>query len=257
MQAAYTWDKDLSDVFYGPSANINDALDVKSQYGRVSFDRPQRFVVNYSYDLPFGKSAQGIEGKLISGWNVSGITIAQSGDPLTFIAASGSTNATVETGGAYGTSTTSYLDGVSTAQYCPGSNNGNVLASGSINSKVGVHPPNGTGYFNLSAFCAAPIVPFGDATATGFGNTGVGAVLGPGQFNWDISILKNTKLTERVNMQFRSDFYNAFNHAQFADPGGASFGTVGFENIASPSSIEITHTNVNPRLIQFGLHFTF
>jgi hypothetical protein len=58
-------------------------------------------------------------------------------------------------------------------------------------------------------------------------------------------------------MQFRSDFYNAFNHAQFADPGGTSFGTIGFEDVASPTTVRVTHTNVNPRLIQFGLHFTF
>ena len=43
---------------------------------------------------------------------------------------------------------------------------------------------------------------------------------GPGQFNWDISIVKNTQITERVRMQFRSDFYNAFNHPQFAPPQG-------------------------------------
>jgi Carboxypeptidase regulatory-like domain/TonB-dependent Receptor Plug Domain len=259
MQAAYTWDKDLTTVFFGPSANINLASCMICQYGRASFDRPQRFVVNYSYDLPFGKNTEGIEHKLIGGWNVSGITIAQSGDPLTFIGASGSTNAATETGGAYGTSTTSYLDGVSTAQYCSGFNSHNILEPGSILSKVSspTGPANGVGYFNLAGFCPAPIVPFGDSTATGFGDSRVGAVLGPGQFNWDISILKNTKLTERVNMQFRSDFYNAFNHAQFADPGGASFGTIGFENISSPSTIQITHTNVNPRLIQFGLHFTF
>ncbi len=257
MQASYTWYKNLSTVFFGPSANINEALNMSGQYGRVSFDRPQRFVVNYSYDLPFGKDVEGVEGKLISGWNVSGITIAQSGDPLTFIGASGGTNPAVVTGAAYGTNTGSYLTGVSTAQYCPGSNNGNILASGSMISKVGTSPANGTGYFNISGFCAAPTVPYGDATATGFGNSGVGAVLGPGQFNWDISILKNTQITERVRMQFRTDFYNAFNHPQFADPGGASFGTIGFENIASPATIAILHTSVNPRLIQFGVHFFF
>ena len=84
MQAAYTWDKDLSDIFFSNSANINKSLCVKCQYGRVSFDRPQRLSVNYSYDLPFGKGMSGIEGKLLSGWNVSGVTIAQSGDHLTF-----------------------------------------------------------------------------------------------------------------------------------------------------------------------------
>jgi len=250
MQAAYTWDKDLSTIFYSNTANINNALCMTCQYGRVSFDRPQRFVLNYSYDLPVGKGMAGIEGKLVSGWNVSGITIVQGGDPLTFIDAGA-------TAGAYGTNTTSYLDGVNTAQYCSGFNNGNILASGPITSKVGTSPTNGTGYFKLAGFCPLPIVPYGDPTATGFGNTGVGAVLGPGQFNWDISILKNTKITERVNMQFHTDFYNAFNHPQFADPGGATFGTVGFEPIEALSDVAITHTNVNPRLIQFGLRFTF
>ena len=173
-------------------------------------------------------------------------------------------------GAAYGTSTTSYLDGVATAQYCPGFNNSNILAKGSITSKVGTNPTNGTGYFKLAGFCPAPLAPYGDpgnplagiAPATAFGNSGIGGVLGPGQFNWDISILKNTKLTERVNMQFRADFYNAFNHPQFADPGGGSFGTVGFEdvtatNILATEDVAIIHTSVNPRLIQFGLRFSF
>jgi len=260
LQAAYTWDKNLSTVFFGPSANINEALCMRCQYGRTSFDRPQRFVLNYSYDLPFGKHQEGLTGKLIGGWNISGITIAQSGDPLTFIAATGSPNpayAGLNTGGAYGTSSTSYLTGVSTAQFCPGMGPKNVFTSGPIESRVGTNFPSGQGYINEAAFCAAPIVPYGDATATDFGNSGIGIALGPGQFNWDISLLKNNKITERVNLQFRADFYNAFNHPQFADPGGASFGTVGFENVANPSTMAILHTNVNPRLIQFGLHLLF
>jgi hypothetical protein len=241
MQAAYTWDKDLSDIFYSNSANINEALCVKCQYGRVSFDRPQRLSLNYSYDLPFGKGTQGITNKLIAGWNVSGVTIAQSGDPLTF--------ESPLNGDAYGTSNDSYLSGSATAQFCPGFSNANVKNPGGALKNL-------NGYFNFAAFCTAPIVPFGDATATGYGNSGVGGVLGPGQFNWDISILKNTQITERVKVQFRTDFYNAFNHPDFADPGGLSFGSVGFINVVDgPDTIR--HTNVNPRLIQFGLHFFF
>ncbi len=258
FQGAYTWDKNLSTIFYSNTANINNALCMSCQYGRVSFDRPQRFVANYSYDLPFGKGLTGIGGKLVGGWNVSGITIAQSGDPLTLISTA--------TGTAYGTSNTSYLSGVSTAQLCAGSTMANIYTSGPMTSRVG----SSNNYFNNSAFgsftgpgssfvpCTpATPVPFGDPTALGYGNTPIGGILGPGQFNWDISILKSTKLTERVNMQFRADFYNAFNHPQFSDPGGGSFGTVGFEDVASPSTVRITHTSVNPRLIQFGLHFTF
>lgn len=264
LQAAYTWDRNLTDVFDAggePSANVNLASCLRCQYGIASFDRPQRFVVNYSYDLPFGNNLEGVAKKLLNGWNVSGITIAQSGDPLTFIAASGSTNPALVTGAAYGASTTAAVNGVSTAQYCPGFGNGNVKSPGSVESNL-------DHYYNPAAFCEAPVVPYGqpptvvggvvtDAGATAFGNSGIGVILGPGQFNWDISLMKNTQITERVRMQFRADFYNAFNHPQFADPGGSSFATTGFVNVASPSASNITVTNVNPRLIQFGLHFFF
>jgi hypothetical protein len=266
LQAAYTWSKNLSTIFYSNTANINNALCMSCQYGRVSFNRPQRFVMNYSYDLPFGKGMSGLGGKVIGGWNVSGITIAQSGNPLTLISTA--------TGTAYGTSTTSYLSGVSTAQLCTGYTMADIYTSGPMTSRVGA----GNNYFNPDAFgttdpdtgiftpCPSPVVPYGDpygipafgiAPALDYGNTPIGGILGPGQFNWDISILKTTPITERVKMQFRADFYNAFNHPQFSDPGGGSFGTVGFEVVSSPSAVRITHTSVNPRLIQFGVRFMF
>ena len=216
--------------------------------------------------MPFGKNASGFTGKLIGGWNVSGITIAQGGDPLTLISTA--------TGTAYGTSSTSYLTGVSTAQLCPGYTMSNAFTGGSINSRIGANPANGQGYFNLAAFgtplnpaqpisvtnftpCLSAPVPYGDGTALDYGNSKIGDLLGPGQFNWDISIMKNTKIGERVNMQFRTDFYNAFNHPQYSDPGGGSFGTIGFQAISTPAATLVTHTSVNSRLIQFGLHFTF
>ena len=266
LQAAYTWDKDMSTIYYSDTANINEALCLPCQYSRVAFDRPHRFVINYSYDLPFGKNASGFTGKLIGGWNVSGITIAQGGDPLTPIS--------TVTGSAFGTNTPSYLTGVSTAQLCPGYTMSDVFTTGPITSRVGGTPTNGQGYFNLNAFgtpanpampisptnftaCASAPVPYGDSTALNYGNAKIGDLLGPGQFNWDISILKNTKITERVNMQFRTDFYNAFNHPQFSDPGGLTFGNIGFQEVSAPTTTFVSHTNVNPRLIQFGLHFTF
>ncbi|MGO9590114.1 MAG: carboxypeptidase regulatory-like domain-containing protein [Candidatus Acidiferrales bacterium] len=271
MQAAYTWDKNLSDIFYSNSANINDALALKTkpspngpahgQWGPVSFDRFQRLVVNYSYDLPFGKGTEGIENKLINGWNVSGVTIAQTGNPLTFIGGG--------SGGAYGTNQQLIFEGVTTAETCSNFGNGQLKNGGGATSHV---VGGATGYFNTAAFaCQAPLVPFGDPgfgppgpfqipAATDYGNSGVGIVTGPGQFNWDISIVKNTQITEKVRMQFRSDFYNAFNHPQFAPPQGTNFGTVGFENVGNfglPTGNFITATSVNPRLIQFGVHFFF
>jgi hypothetical protein len=242
MQAAYTWSKALSDIFFGNSANINNASCVKCQYGPVSFNRAHRLAVNYSYDLPFGKGTTGITNKVIAGWNVSGVTIAQTGDRLTFFSQAA--------GAAFGTSTTSYLTGLASPDFCPGFNNGNVKNSGSAKANRGA-------YYNLAAFCTPASVPFGDATATGFGDAGIGGVTGPGQFNWDISLMKNTQITERVRVQFRTDFYNAFNHSQFSDPGSGSFGSLGFVNVGTPIADTISHTSVNPRLIQFGLHLYF
>ena len=100
-------------------------------------------MLNYSYDLPFGKGMQGFSGKAIGGWNVSGITIAQSGDPLTFI----------DSNGGAASVRTVPVDGVSTAQYCPGFGPGNARNPGSIKANL-------TNYFKPAAFCPAPIVPF-------------------------------------------------------------------------------------------------
>jgi Carboxypeptidase regulatory-like domain len=260
MQAAYTWSRNLSDVFVANTANINDALDVKSQYGRVWFDRPQRLIVNYSYDLPLGESTTGALSKAVKGWSVSGVTIAQSGAPLTFIAPG-------VAGTAYGTSGSSILQGVATAQFCPSMGNGNIKSSGGTEANLS-HYFNTGAFIGASGVCAPAPVPFGDSTATGYGNSGVGIALGPGQFNWDVSIAKDTQITERVRVQFRADFYNAFNHPQFCPPGGGAGGSYGgcfafglnsLEDVTTLASTgnTIRNTDVNPRLIQFGLHFFF
>ena len=254
MQAAYTWSKDLSTVFFSNTANINNAACLNCQYGPVAFNRAQRLAVNYSYDLPFGKGAEGITNKLIAGWNVSGVTILQSGDYLTIYSTLAGT--------ADGTSTTSYLTGLATPDYCPDFNRHNIRLQGGIRG-------NGGNYFNPDAFCTPGVVPFGDPgapavgmapavpAATGFGDVRSGIGEGPGQFNWDISVKKNTQITERLRLQFQTDFYNAFNHTQFADPGSGAFGSVGVIGINTPANNLVTHTSVNPRLIQFGVHLFF
>jgi hypothetical protein len=80
------------------------------------------------------------------------------------------------------------------------------------------------------------------------GNPGVGIVLGLAQFNWDLTLIKETKIREGHTIQFRTEFYNAFNHPQFANPNtGIRSGTLG----------QISGTSVNPRIIQFGLKYSF
>jgi len=105
----------------------------------------------------------------------------------------------------------------------------------------------GPGYFNAGAFCALPNGGI-YGNGTGWGNSGIGIARGPGQFNWDISLIKDTMIREGHRFQFRTEFYNAFNTPQFANPvtvrSDASFG-------------QITATSVNPRIIQFGFKYLF
>jgi hypothetical protein len=243
MQASYTFSKDLSDiqeVLLGSGANSNVPTSLGQQYGPVGFSHPQRFVVNYSYDLPFGNPS-GALGLLAKGWNVSGVTTVQDGTPMTITNQNGGTVYDI---GTFDTAR---------AQMCPGSTYSQIPTSGSITSRLG-GIAGGAGYLNTSAFCAPPVAPNSVAAGpygvpTLFGDSGVGTVLGPGNFNFDISLIKTTHITERQSVIFRAEFFNAFNHAQFANPAVAedSPGTFG----------QITATSVNPRLIQFALKYIF
>ena len=242
MQAAYTWSKDLS-TLSGNSSNSNNPNFIGDNYGPVGFDRPQRLIINYSYDIPTGNLKAGL-GKLVSGWNLSGVTTIQGGTPMT-ITDQG-------TGTVYGLGT--FV--TARAQMCPGSTYGSIATSGGTESRLG-GVSGGPGYLNTSAFCTAPAAPNsaappfppGAALPTLFGNSGAGIILGPGQFNWDMSLVKNTQITERQTIQLRAEFFNTFNHPQFGNPAVA---------LDTPATFgQITTTTVNPRVLQFALKYSF
>ena len=114
--------------------------------------------------------------------------------------------------------------------------------------------PSVTRFFSPSAFCAPPALGNG----TDFGNTGVGIVRGPGQANFDFSVSKITKISEKQSLQFRTEFFNLFNHPQFALPNLAA--NVGNQSLygSNPALLGvITSTSVNPRLVQFALRLVF
>ena len=272
FQGAYTWSKSMTDLLVD-SANSNNAGDLAQQYGPSYFNHPQRFIINYSWDIPTGNH-NGAAGKLLSGWNISGVTTVQNGTPITF--------ADGGAGTAYGTQGTGTTSGFGRAQLCPGATAATIATPGGIESRLGGYS-GGPGYFNPSAFCDAPaILPNGvtvfyptatqtaqaqctaanggNGCATLFGNSGMGLILGPGQFNFDTSILKSTKITERSTLQFRAEFYNLLNHPQFYQvaPSSGTGGTLAqLPNIASAGSGFISRTSVSPRVIQLGLKFIF
>jgi len=255
FQAAYTFSKTITDITgveRGGSVNSNYPLDHEQQRGPADFSRPQRFILNYTYDLPRFHQGQGFAGKTLSGWGAAGVITIQSGLPMTLTDSLG--------GAIYGGA------GVSRAQLCPGFTYNQIVNPGSIQSKL-------NNYFNLNAFadtaatagsstCALPIVGAfaspgtglpASPGATGFGNTGRGIILGPPQDDWDVSALKKTTvggLKENATLKFRADFYNAFNHRQFNNPGLAVSRT-------STSFGVITSSSVATRIIQFGLRYAF
>jgi hypothetical protein len=255
LQGAYTWSKSLTNI-YETTANSNDANNLAQQYGPSDFNRPQRLVVNYSWDLPFGKH-NGAAGKLLEGWNLSGVTTIQNGIPLTLIDSRGGT--------AFNVSGTTVQNGYSRPQMCPGATYASIPSSGDIKSRLGGNS-GGPGYYNASAFCAPlAINPDGTPTTlaacptcvTQYGNAGVGILPGPGQFNFDMALLKSTRIRENQFLQFRAEFFNLFNHAQFSNPTADTNTPVKLSNVNSPNGGWITSTSVNPRIIQLGLKFIF
>jgi hypothetical protein len=240
FQAAYTFSRGLTTTSFYSFGDPN----APRPYGLNPAYRPHRLTVNYSYELPFGHH-EGFLDKIASGWSLAGVTVVQTGTPLTITDTRG--------GAIYGFGPGATL--TSTAQFAPGMSNGNVATSGSVSERLG-GATGGLGYFNKAAFGALPTV---GATTTGtggagWGNSGLGIILGPGQFNFDGTVQKITKvggLHEDANLVFRAEFFNLFNHAQFANPTGAQL------DFSKTTFGQITSTAVNPRLIQFALKYVF
>jgi hypothetical protein len=236
LQAAYTWSKSLATG----TMQINDPDQHGLQYGPNPLYHPQRLAINYSWDLPFGHE-NGLRGKLMNGWALSGVTIIQDGVPLTVSDSRG--------GSVYGFGPGS--GETATAEFCAGGTAYTAGSSGSDKQRLG-GLNGGPGWFNPATFkstCTEPAI--GSDGSTGYGNSPIGVILGPGQFNWDMSLVKTTVvggIRESATLQFRTEFFNTFNHAQFNTP---------VTNVAAGNFGAITSTSVNPRLIQFALKYLF
>jgi hypothetical protein len=233
FQAAYTWARAFVNYFVGNTAATQPGINpVSSVYAPNSQYRPHRLVVNYGWALPFG-SHKGVLGLVSNGWNWSGVVVIQDGTPL------------VITDSRDGTIFTNAGGPVALATLCPGQTSANILTSGNLTSRVTSGLTGGPGYFNkIGVFCGPQTV----AGGTGYGGDGLGTVLGPGENNWDMSLAKTFKVRESQSVEFRSEFFNAFNHPQFLNPSA---------NVALASFGQITATSVNPRLIQFALKYLF
>ena len=250
FQAAYTYSRAFTTQGYatgippGPgSTNIGNPT--APQYGLNPQYRPERLVINYNYEIPNGHM-KGALGVMTSGWSLAGVTTIQGGQPLSILDSRG--------GAIYGLSGATALL-ASTAQIASGFTYAQLVTPGGIESRLG-GASGGAGYINTAALTTIPIIG-GNGTpgtgGTGWGNTGVGIIYGPGQFDFDATLAKSTRVGgvhENATLQFRAEFFNLFNHPQFNIPVGLNFGAPG--NFG-----QITSTSVNPRLIQLALKYQF
>ena len=251
--AAYTWARSLTDASNSSTGTqqganlIGNQNDPHARYGPDGFVRPQRFVLIYLYDIPGPNDIVSLRGRFLAGWAVSGVTTIQSGRRLDLTFADPNNVFGIGTGAL----------NTDPAQLAPGCTAGQLVTRGSVQSKL-------SNYFNAACFTTPPII--GDpeppltpgacgaastcAQATTFGNAGPGIVGGPDQVNFDFALIKRTAFgpEESRNLEFRAEFFNLFNHTQFANPDGA-FNDATFGVIDS--------TSVAPRIIQLALKLNF
>jgi hypothetical protein len=265
FQAAYTYSKSIDN---GSGSVFGDELNGLTQYGDLlnpsaqravsDFDRTHRFVVSYNYDLPVAKLLHGRgPSRLVNGWAVNGVSTFQSGTPITLFDSSALTLQDLD-----GENQTNF------ATLAPGATLASAITSGSVESRLG-------SFLNLNAFtpggncvnnqnvvvpCQINGAPNPAAAGAAIGNVGRNTFRGPFQQNWDLSVIKNTKVTEATSVDFRAEFFNAFNHPVFSGPQSAGFGSptgnLGLVNIANGSSAILSTAN-RPRIIQFALLFHF
>jgi hypothetical protein len=249
FQSAYTFSRSTDATSSGNTAfntAFNDESSLVASRGLSDFDRTHRFVVSYRYDLPFFGATNGPKATLLRGWSISGISTFQSGTPFSVIDSGGGT-------AFLGSGLTTTLG----AQLAPGGSIAAGTTSGDIHNRL-------NGYLNINNFTTAPLLyPFDPAhpsttcstsnanfCGTDFGNLGRNIYRGPFQQNWDFSLIKNFRLTERQALRFTTDFFNIWNHANFANPAQS--------DVENPSTFaRITQTVGTPRLIQFSLRYAF
>jgi hypothetical protein len=241
VQVAYTWSKNIDATSTGNTAfntAYNSETTVDASRGLSDFDRTHRLTATYVYDLPFFSNSSGFVRTALGGWSVSGVTTIQSGTPFSIIDSSAGT-------GFLGAGSAPLVG----ASLAPGATIAQGYSSGDIFNRL-------NDYLNPAAFTPAPqLYPSQCQTdanfcTTGFGDLGRNIYRGPYEQNWDFSLLKHFKIGERSDVRFTADFFNIWNHTNFANPA--------FLDIESPSNFgQIVSAVGNPRLIQFSLRWAF
>jgi hypothetical protein len=240
LLAAYTYSKLLSNTDTitswlegGGTGAVQDWNDLPHEYSLSSQDVPQRLIVSYVLDLPFGHgqpyaaNLTGLPEKAISGWGVDGVSTFQRGFPVNI-----------------DTATNLYVGQFNAGlrpNVAPGCNRNEP---GTAEARVRSGLAGGAGWINAACFSQPAPYTFGSESRVD------PQLRAQGPTNFDFAAFKNTNFGpgERLGVQFRTEFFNIFNHPQFGPPAN-SYGSATFGQITSQVN--------NPRLIQFALKVLF
>ncbi|MEK6281610.1 MAG: carboxypeptidase-like regulatory domain-containing protein [Acidobacteriota bacterium] len=222
VKLAYTWSKNLTTSINDRTTSPQNSYDIASEYQRAALDRRHVLNVNGVYELPFFKGQNGFQGKVLGGWQISGIATYNSGLPFT--------------------ATTSNLDfaGLGIINTNPAARP-NLLCDPNENA-----PHTVLQYFNTACFQLNPTATLGLPNTPG--NTARGNINGPETKRVDFTLSKNTRIAESVRLQLRAEVFNIFNRTNFrsfvsTNVTSASFGQIGGFR--------------DPRTMQFGAKLTF
>ncbi len=230
--ASYTLSKTLDDVstfnitgsasqsVAGENDLAQNPFDLAAEHGRSMFDARHRLVVRYNWNLPFWNHPQSWYQQILGNWQANGITTFMSGTPFTV----------------YDSQDVSLQGG---APEISGFSSNRPDLIGNPNSG----PRTPQEWFNVSAFQRLDPV----AQAGQFGNEGRNVVEGPGYQQWDFSLFKDIPIREAKRLQFRAEFFNVFNHANFRLPDN---------DISSPNFGQIQNA-LPGREVQLALKFLF
>jgi outer membrane receptor protein involved in Fe transport len=213
LLGSYSWTKAIDNNSFLGFRQFNP-FDINQDRGLADHDARHRFTAGWTYELPFGRGraflkSSGITNYLIGGWSVGGIVLAESGMPFTVrLADADAANWGIE-------------------------NRPDVVGDPVLSN------PTIQQWFNISAF---------EAPADfSIGNAGRNIVIGPALHNWDMIFAKQIHIREGHELQFRGEFFNAFNHPQFNRPGRTlGVGSFGVISSARPG-----------RVMQLALKYNF
>jgi hypothetical protein len=240
---AYTWAKNLTDNQNDRSSSPQNTYDISQDKARAALDRRHILTINYIYELPFFKTQKGFVGKVLGGWQASGIITYNTGLPFT--------------------ATVSGYDPAGLGLIPPPTT---VARPNVICDPNQGGPHTAQQWFNTACFQPTPVnnnpVPGLPAFTNTIGNAGRGIIYGPSTKRVDFTLSKNLRFTESLSLQLRAEAFNIFNWTNFRGLNTTVFstttapGTVSSIGNGTSAFGQVTSVR-DPRVIQLGAKFYF